>query len=302
MNKHYIYPALSDNCLFGIQLCGFGIRLGGAGLGNSLLILARAVILAKQYNAELINPDWISIKLGPILRNERDKRLYRHFFKPMGITGVKKARIRLFSPKVNEEQLKAGEGVNGTVIVVGLNNYFDDIRHERLLVCNYILANIHRKNAAEIEGFTGHCIGVHIRMGDLNPQWRVPLEWFAAMITKIRSFLHEHVQVCVFSDGDEHELTPVTRLPHVQRICFQNALTELICLSKCQLILASNSTFSAWAVFLGNKPSVWKYRSTELKNLLCNEQVFDGIVCEDQELPELLKQNLEQLFFENAQA
>ncbi len=298
MNKWYIYPALSN-------FCGFGVRLGGAGLGNSLFILSRAIVLAKQYQGELINPDWISIKLGPILRNERDKRIYLHFFKPMGIAGFRKAIIRLLAPKVDEESLSVcGTAPKNrtTVVVTGLKNYFDDIRHERKLISNSILSNIHPRNTPEIDAFDGVCIGIHIRMGDFRPEWRVPLEWFVTTINKIRAFLQDDIPVCVFSDGQDDELSPVTSLPNVRRISFRNALTELVCLSKCDVILASNSTFSAWAVFLGNKPSVWKYRNKELENLLADEKLFEGVVHEEEELPALLKSNLEKLFCENAQA
>jgi hypothetical protein len=298
MSKRYIYPALSN-------ICGFGVRLGGAGLGNSLFVLSRAIVLAKQYKGELINPDWISIKLGPILRNERDKRIYLHFFKPMGITGLKKTALKLFSAKKNEEYLitNGEQGKETAIIMVsGLKNYFEDIRHERKLISASILNNVHHKNAKEIAGFNGTCIGVHIRMGDFQPEWRVPISWFVKTIHKIRAFLSYDVLVCIFSDGRDDELMPITMLPNVRRISFRNALTELICLSKCDVILASNSTYSAWAVFLGNKPSLWKYRNQEFENLLTDAGLFEGVVLEDEELPALLVANLEQIFFENAQA
>jgi hypothetical protein len=295
--KLYVYPKLGE-------FCAFGIRLGGAGLGNSLFILSRAILLAKNHHCALVDPDWVSIKLGPIIRNERDKRLYLYFFNPIGYTGFRKTAIKLLFSKVTEDFFSSHPDQvpeHSVVIVSGLKNYFEDIKYERTFISSFIANHIHRRNLFQIQHFDGNCIGVHIRMGDFHPEWRVPLQWFVSIIEKIRKLLSKNVRVCIFSDGQDEELIPVSKLANVERISYENALIELICLSKCNVILASNSTFSAWAVFLGNKPSVWKYRSNELRNLLCSDTIFEGIVHEYEDIPALLKYNLEQTFCETGQ-
>ena len=95
--KHiYIYPKLSepDMNLF---------RLGGAGLGNILFTYARAVVYAaKNERIKIIWPTWPSIKLGPILRNEKDKRFYADLFKNNSgyISGLKKIVLRMTKKKM----------------------------------------------------------------------------------------------------------------------------------------------------------------------------------------------------------
>lgn len=69
----YVYPKLSKhdlNC----------VRLGGAGLGNLLVIYSKALILASENNYKMIWPTWRSIKVGPYIRKEKDKRWYGDLF------------------------------------------------------------------------------------------------------------------------------------------------------------------------------------------------------------------------------
>ena len=99
MRKIYIYPKFSKYEFF-------GFRIGGNGLGNLLFIFARAVIYAKKYQVELINPTWRSIKLGTILRGERDARTYSDLFdKPIGISGIKKFFLLFFAKKYPENKV-----------------------------------------------------------------------------------------------------------------------------------------------------------------------------------------------------
>jgi hypothetical protein len=289
MDKVYVYPKLS-------AICGLGIRFGGPGLGNCLFIVSRAYLIAQQYQYELIDPDWISIKLGPFFRKERDKRLYINFFKTTGINGVRKLLISLFASKLKEEVLPENcVKSNSVIYVTGLKNYFEDLKYHREYISHRIISSIQLSNFKEINNFDGNCIGVHIRTGDYKPEWRVPIEWFIIIIEKIRKHLQADIKVCVFSDGTNEELKEVLKINNVQKVNLSNAITELVCLSKCKLILASNSTFSAWAIFLGNKPSIWMKRYKKLENILPNKNIFQDIVLENDELPELLKLNLREL-------
>ena len=58
------------------KLESFGIRLGGAGLGNILFPWATALVYAKNNNLERIQTTWRNLKIGTFLRKERDKRMY----------------------------------------------------------------------------------------------------------------------------------------------------------------------------------------------------------------------------------
>ena len=55
-------------------------QLPKAGLGNRLLVWARAILFAQMNDIPVIEPNWSNFSLGPYLRGESDKRYYRQFF------------------------------------------------------------------------------------------------------------------------------------------------------------------------------------------------------------------------------
>src|SRR5262249_47824902 len=55
-------------------------RIGRAGLGNGLLPWARAELFARDSGAKMLAPRWWSLRIGPYLRREPDKRRYARFF------------------------------------------------------------------------------------------------------------------------------------------------------------------------------------------------------------------------------
>lgn len=82
----YLYPKLSKKDLF-------LFRLGGAGLGNILFTYSRAVVCSQKLpDCKFVWPTWPSLKLGTIIRNEKDKRFYNDLFTNHSdyISGLKK--------------------------------------------------------------------------------------------------------------------------------------------------------------------------------------------------------------------
>ena len=83
------------------RLESFGVRLGGAGLGNILFPWARALVYAQENSCIRIQTTWKNLKIGTFLRKERDKRLYFDLFTGEdGISGFKKFWLLNFSNKV----------------------------------------------------------------------------------------------------------------------------------------------------------------------------------------------------------
>ena len=72
--KKYVFASLG-------KLESLGIRIGGAGLGNMLFTWAKSIVYAKNNNLIFIPPTWNSLKIGPMLRGEFDKRFYNNLFK-----------------------------------------------------------------------------------------------------------------------------------------------------------------------------------------------------------------------------
>jgi hypothetical protein len=110
-------------------------------------------------------------------------------------------------------------------------------------------------------------VAAHVRLGDFQAadedllragsfNMRLPIGWYAAAIERLRSQLGPF-PVRVFSDGEEHDLAPILALADVELVRGRTAITDLFDLSAAACMIASGSTFSTWAAFLGQVPSVW---------------------------------------------
>jgi len=119
----------------------------------------------------------------------------------------------------------------------------------------------------------GHYVAVHIRLGDFieaRPTelklgqlpngnidgMRIPLGWYRQVIRRVRDLFPE-LPVYVFSDGRDHELAEILSIDGVSRRREANDVDDLLALAQARLLIGSRSTFSRWAAFLGNMPSIW---------------------------------------------
>lgn len=288
MSRIYVYPRFST-------LGAFGFRSGGPGLGNLFFPYARALLLAKERGYALINPSWATFKLGTFLRREREKRLYVQAFKPRGISGPRKTFLLLTRRKVTEEAAAAGHApFHSIVLTSGLGNYFRDINHEREYIAQSFRDILRMDDVARIRALGPQGIGVHVRLGDFQPQERIPLSWYVQMIDKIRRTTGVQVPVSVASDGRDEELAELLRLPGVRRLRL-GAVGELFALAQSKVILASHSTFSAWAAFLGHVPILWARRNSEFEGLFA-DGTFDEVLSAEENLPSQLGEYLRRNF------
>lgn len=243
--KHdvYVYPELSDK--------DFGwFRLSGPGLANCLFIAARAYILSKELNAHLISPTWEKLSIGPILRGESDKRHYIGLFRRLGVCGWKKI-ILLMKAKLGYKQF---------IKVAGLKNYFYDFRNQEKEVRKYIENIIVPRAVRRVDReLIKDSIAVHIRLGDYVQSNRIPIQWYIDIIKNINNVAPNR-DILIFSDGTDEELKPVTSLPNAKRVFYGNALADIYAISSCSMVIASDSTFSAWGAFLGAKPIIFSKR------------------------------------------
>lgn len=107
-------------------------------------------------------------------------------------------------------------------------------------------------------------IGVHIRYGDFlsvdpnNPITipsfvRAPNEYYTAMVDQCRELLPKH-KIFLATDGTPDEVKWFTDRYHPLEHANKIALLDLLTLSRCDIIVGSNSTFSLIASILGKKP------------------------------------------------
>ena len=268
----YIYPKFSKNELL-------GIRLGGAGLGNLLFTWSRVIAASEKHNAKLIWPTWPSVKVGPWLRHEKDKRCYIGLFKnKTGLCGGFRKYAKLcFGRKIHTKNLDAIDwdklGENDIVVyddfklAPGVFQMdFNGTREYRDKITEIIYANLGKKGKKALDFDASRAIGIHVRLGDFDRttaaldtgknNMRIRISWYVAIVNKLREAAGWNVPVYVFSDGTDDELAELTALPEVRRMTFGNSIGDIVGLSRFPVMISSGSSFSLWARFLGNCSSI----------------------------------------------
>lgn len=236
-----------------------------------LIPWADCLLWCQENNARMLSPSWTHLRLGPILRRERDKRLYqRVFVAGDAINGWRKNVLLATSRRVSAEAWRGGtinEFPKESTIVC-----FTDMR----LFCNLIgrhsevhsaLYRITRPGYYPTDLPAMPFVGIHVRLGDYPsaPEgsgtkaifYRLPLEWYVGCLQEMRHAAGEELPAIVFSDGTDAELMPLLRLPAVTRSPYRQAITDMLALARSLAIITSRSTFSLWGSFLSQAPSVW---------------------------------------------
>ena len=264
-----VYPAI------GAEWDLWFARISGYGLGNCFYCYFHAVVLAESLGATVLFPSWLSLKIGPLLRRSNTKRFYWRMFKPY--PGELSGFAKFFTLLSQHHRRKLIE-INGAVeptlargslnVVVfdprkftfkGLHAHRAAIRERLLGILNDPVPPLHAWGA-------GDYIAVHVRLSDFavvdpsviskeTANVRIPLTWYAQVIGALRDRFPSR-QIYVFSDGKEHELKPLLELG-AQIYQSGSDMTDLLAMAGASLVVGSNSTYSRWAVFLGNMPSIW---------------------------------------------
>lgn len=260
----YCFPKLSA-CDF------YFFRFLGPGLGNLLLPWARAKIHARSMGHGFISPTWPQIKIGSFLRGEIDSRSYIGLFEagPSESRGLSRAKKLFFSRKISEYERDSARA--GDVIVFsGMGKLFSDLVGNSNFIKTEILSMLatNRVEGLKTELNCSECVAVHVRLGDFSvgsvtdlmsgiSNTRIPIEWYIAVVDKIRNALGYEIAVNVFSDGSDQQLVKLLELGGVKRVCGHNAIEDLLLISEHRLMVASGSTFSMWGSFLGQIPTIW---------------------------------------------
>ena len=268
----YIYPKFSKNELI-------GVRLGGAGLGNLLFTWSRAIAASERHNSKLIWPTWPSIKIGPWLRHEKDKRTYIGLFSNNSdmCGGIRKYIKLCFGKKIHTKNLDEIKwdslGENDVVIYEDFNlapgefqMNFNGTREYRDKIADIIYSNLGKKGKKALAFDASKAICVHVRLGDFakttaaidtgKNNMRIQINWYVSVVNKLREAAGWTVPVFVFSDGTDEELNELLSLPELQRITFGNSIGDIVGLSRSPIMISSGSSFSLWARFLGNCSSI----------------------------------------------
>mgnify|MGYP001041332468 CR=1 FL=1 len=266
------------------RLESIGVRLGGAGLGNILFPWATAIVYAKTHNLTRLQTTWKNLKIGTFLRKERDKRMYFDLFTGKdGVGGLKKFLLLNFTNKVK--------------YFSSMDALFEPFKHDHNFVKTELLKIINPYHIEKAEEFNPNSVALHIRMGDFeepeNEQllrdgawsYRLPLKWYIAIIDKIR--LKSNLPIYIFSDATDKELEEILAFDNCKRAYFGSAISDMIALSRCKILVSSASTFSMWASFLGQMPTIW-FPGQMRQKLISNPSIFEGEIDYTDKLPTTL--------------
>jgi Glycosyl transferase family 11 len=263
-----VYPVLGSN----IDL--WFMRVAGHGLGNCFYTYFHAVALAEKHGAAVVAPPWFSLKIGPLLRGQHSKRLYWRMFRPFAgeIHGVKKL-LTLMGSYRKRVILKVGESTEPVVVKGALNFIvsgkftFLGLHAHRSVIRERLLGTVNDPVPADHRWGKGSYIAVHIRLGDFaevadqslidnaQPNLRIPMSWYMNLTRALRK-RYSDTPIYIFSDGEEKMLTPILDLG-AKLYRTGSDMTDLLAMSGASILVGSNSTYSRWAAFLGNMPSIW---------------------------------------------
>jgi ADP-heptose:LPS heptosyltransferase len=104
-------------------------------------------------------------------------------------------------------------------------------------------------------------IGVHIRFGDYKgTASETNIDYYLNIINLIKNKYGNRYKFNLFSDAKDSELTIILNNSSAEKVFFGDALSDMLALSKCDLIIGSDSTFGAMAAFLGNTSIIFPKR------------------------------------------
>lgn len=241
--------------------------LARRGLGNMLFTWGQAVVYCHNTGAKMIAPVWARItRIGPWIRKERYKRFYGNQFTNKGYVNRFWGMIyRMF----------------GLVKVFrDLEGYFLPLLNNQEVIKEELYKIINPKILAQVDEvkMSGDYIGVHVRRGDFSHVGIATADdWYIRAIREALS--HEsangHRYIRVFSDGYPSEVEFIQKnFPNEKVVIMPKApaIQDILLLSNSKVIVCSPlSTFSMWAVFLGQMPSVWR-KGDELPQMYVGNQ------------------------------
>jgi len=251
-------------------------RINGIGLGNILIAWSHAYVFAKLNDYKLVWPTVPQLRLRTLI-GEKGSRSYIRYFK-INHDYIKKFPKQEACITVDFSDLPKLNPDPAVNIVVTCRSFYDGslaqklfnrfeylVEHEALVKLN-LHQTLNEKSVQILSRKTVNAIAVHVRLGDftkasekmLSRTQSNHIKWYIEKVQAVRK-LAGNIPVILFSD----ELQS-TEIKHFLSLCenvrFSNELRDidqLLEMSRYKYLVASNSTYSQWASFLGNPHTVY---------------------------------------------
>ena len=277
---------MSRSCVHG--------NLPRAGLGNKLLVWARALVFSHLNELPLFVSNWADVKIGPFLRNEKSMRQYWGYFVKTNQPSFLRRLVFTLSKSVDDPHLRRLAVIDEKLLYVfrgmpAWPDYFKDLREFRGLITEEFYRNVAPKYRSLELLQEAPVIGVHVRRSDFRESaagemigntcnQRTSLDYYIRTVEAIRYIQGAQLPVTVFTDGREDEIAGLLSLPGVKIAAKNPDIVDLMLLSRSRYIVVSpGSTFSYWAAFVSNA-SVITHSSFRMRIRSDEEKLFEGPV------------------------
>ncbi len=241
-------------------------KLPNAGLGNKLLVWAKAYAFSRLNHVPLHVSGWTRLHLAPLLHG--DFRFYWNYFQPtreIGQPVLDAGRSwKVISEPPVEPINPAAEVIYEYSAVPSWEDFFGDIRAHRTEVREALMGMLTPARMKELGRQQMPVVAVHVRMGDFLKlkagqrfdqvgNTRTPLEYFRNLIGQMRHLHGSRLPVQVFSDGKKEDLGELLDLPDTSLAPRRSSIVDILTMSRSKVLICSaGSTFSYWAGFLGD--------------------------------------------------
>lgn len=253
----------------------------GSGIGTRLFPWARCFLKSIEFNTPMLRPNWVQPRIGPLIRGGIDYTSYHRQILLWGLFNSPNSSpafydelyARLFYRKVDEqsyiENFQEYESNNIIVKFSGDRGRFKSLNGFDVVLKNELINITKPKWKTFVNSFESVPIGINIRLGNdfkkpnsLEDHFRyeatqTPIEWFVESLIAVRKMIGYDAAAYIVTDGKEEQLKSLIKLPNTFFVRPGCAISDLLILSNSKVLLRSGgSSFSAWASFLGQMPTI----------------------------------------------
>jgi hypothetical protein len=248
-----------------------------AGLAHSLFTWAEAYRQSLLNNAIFIHHHWLRFRIGPYLRREREKMLYRKIMKTpqWGMSPYFGRLIMRFLEPVHDRKQRLQDG---QVLVIRDNfpHSFEKFFGMKTVLKD-ALFSISNDRFIKSPPRTEPFICVEYRSGDykfiakrsgfleldkrtqrsLNQWSYTPLDFFIEVALTLRDIAGRKVPIVLSTDAYLDEVRPLLDLGNVTLARDDSALLKLLDMSQASVSVMGSSNFAAWSWFLGDSFAIF---------------------------------------------
>lgn len=234
----------------------------------------------------MLRPNWVQPRIGPLIRGgidyssyPRQILLYRLFNKPLSSPNIlndfyarflyKKMTEYDYFKKINTDVSKKITSNNLLVTFEGDGGRFGVLNGYNELIKKELISVTRTKWIEFVKSFKDVPIGINIRLGNdfktaktfddhyKSEAIKTPVAWFVETLKIIRKSIGYDAAAYIVTDGSESDIKEILALPNTYFVRPGCAISDLLILSKAKVLLRSGgSSFSAWASFLGQMPTI----------------------------------------------